>query len=98
MVSKTTQVWIAAHSRLEELPVDEKARILGVSSPEQLQTRLSRLKEQKDALCQRQVPDRLEKVANLLRPVASVADALAQGAGIPSGLLWGVFGLVVEVS
>ena len=98
MVSKS-KIWINANERLlKELSLEEKKKILGVGSEGQLQTLLSRLTEQKNALCQQQVRTRLEKVATLLRPVATVADVLAQGTGIPSSLLWGAFGLVVEVS
>jgi hypothetical protein len=98
MVSKP-KVWINANERLlKELSLEEKEKILGVGSEGQLQTLLCRLKEQKHALCQQQVPTRLEKVATLLRPVATAADVLSQGTGIPSSLLWGAFGLVVEVS
>lgn len=90
--------WIDAYQRLlKDLETSETVKLHQVRTHTQLEQLLARLQEVQVALTLERVPRRLESIVTLLKPVATAADVLCQGSGIPTGCIWGAFGLVVEV-
>jgi len=99
MLPSSPPNWIDAHQRLvNDLSHEEMLKFCQVNTQDRLEKLFSRLQKARDALRAQRIPTRLEKVVSLLKPVAAAADVIAQGSGIPSGSLWGAFGLVVEVN
>ncbi|KAJ2902096.1 hypothetical protein MKZ38_001005 [Zalerion maritima] len=90
--------WADVDRRLrKELKSNESARLLAIENVEILQTKLERLKQQRRVRPGENTWNRLNKVVTLLKPVAQAADVLAQGACLPSAVLWGALGVVVEL-
>ncbi|AEO54516.1 hypothetical protein MYCTH_2297165 [Thermothelomyces thermophilus ATCC 42464] len=98
MTQKQTIDWLRGEKRLRrELSAEEHAKVHALYSAKLLSESLQMLKASRESLRNTTNWDRLTNVLGLLKSVARAADVLAEGLCIPSGSLWGSFGLVVEV-
>ncbi len=99
MSAANVTAWSAPDQRLfKELRKDELNQLLANKSMDMLKLNLEVLKQHRQALYHEKTWNRLRKVIELVKPVAQAADVLAQGICLPSHTLWGVLGLIVDVS
>lgn len=93
--NRWTQEIDAFRERLDDA---DKANLNTIKSQEGLKESLRVLERQSSALGDEKNRKILDLVVGLMDPIATLADALAPAACVPSGSIWGAFGLIIEVS
>lgn len=95
MTETSASLWLEPKNRLlKELGREEFGRILAIKDPEMLQ---KFLKKQHPDLPPKETWNRVVKVLEALKPVAQAADSLAPEIFLPSNMLYGSLGLIIDV-
>ncbi|KAK4504226.1 hypothetical protein PRZ48_005142 [Zasmidium cellare] len=99
MAAPAPNLWQETASKvLNQLTPAEKATIGVITTRQQLETYLRTLQGSFPSLSTKKNDSRFGKIAEQIQPISIAIDILAQGNGMPSTLLWGMFGLTVELT